>query len=121
MKTLYKINLILVIINVILGLTIYLGLLFMIITGVCQVVMYLIYLSKWKDISKELKTPFIKYGIITVITLSVFSYALYDESDFLFTLPMITSGLLAFYFLYISKKQRDFYVSSLQATKNICA
>ncbi len=115
MKTLYKINLILIIINVILGFTIYLGLLFMIITGLCQVVMYIIYLIKWKDIAQGLRTPFIRYGTIMAITLILFSLGMYYGSDhFLIPVTMITSGLLAFYFLYLSKKQYDFSKENLE-------
>ena len=117
MKTLYKINLILIITNVILGFTIYLGLLFMIITGICQVLMYIIYLIKWKDISKELKTSFIIYETTTIITLILFSIGTqYHSGNFLIPVSMITSAMLAFYFLYLSKKQSDF--SNLKLENN---
>jgi len=110
MKTLYKINSIIIIINVILGFTIVLGLLFMQVTGLCQVITYFIYLGQWNKISNELKTPFKLYGLLTTITLIVFfsinqSRYLTDE-----TIPiLIFSGFLAFYFLYLSKKQKDYY------------
>jgi len=118
MKTLYKINLILIIANVILGFTIYLGLLFMIITGITQIIMYTIYLTKWSNISKELKIPFIKYGTLTAITLIGLSLGIYYESsDFLVPVTMIASGILAFYFLYLSKKQYEFYKINLNTNE----
>lgn len=116
MKTLYMINKVLIIINVILGLTIYFGLLFMIITGFAQVVMFIVYLSKWKKISDQYKTHFITYGCLTIITLIALfiSVQLNHHADTIILLSLFMGGGLAFYFLYLSKKQYEFYNTNLK-------
>lgn len=86
----------------------------MVITGTCQVISFIIYLTQWKKISDRLKTPFIIYGVLTTITLIAFKagQTTYLGDDLI---PILFfSGILAFYFLYLSKKQYDFSKENLK-------
>lgn len=120
MKTLYYLNIIIIFTNLLLGITVVFGLLFMMVTGVFQVICYIIYMTQWKKISSTLKTPFIIYGILTTVTLIPFFNVdnvgnLGDDA-----MPILFfSGILAFYFLFLSKKQYDFSKKNLEISETI--
>lgn len=105
MKNLYQINKTLVITNIVLGFTIYLGLLFLIPLGIAQIIMgiYMIYNEKklTKKISKLL-TFYILTSTSVLISLFFIYTSFFTNGDGLFILIMIISILLAFLHLYIT-------------------
>lgn len=105
MKKLYQINKVLVIINIILGFTIYFGLLFLIPLGITQLIMSLIIAYNKKDLSNDISILFSVYIVITSIILlcilcNYLGYIHFDDS--IFYLGMGTSILMAFLHLYIT-------------------
>lgn len=138
MKTIYRINVSLMIINVflgfmillevcvlfyfnniyynviiysVIGLTSLLSLLFIAIIATYQVVIFISYLTKWDKISNKLKIPIVMYGALTTIVLmATFNI---NQPGYIgnnhFIIILILSFFLAFYFLYLSKKQKDYY------------
>lgn len=105
MKTIYKINKVTVIINLILFIIPYFGLVFMMVTGVTQIIIYLIHLCYWDKTPTLFKKHLVLYGLLVITTLSF----LYNSDqfvygkDFVFASCLISAGLLAFYSLYISR------------------
>ena len=65
MKTIYKINKVVVIVNLILFLTIYFGMLFLPVTGIVQLVMFGIYCYKWQSVVE----PPVSYTHLTLPTI----------------------------------------------------
>ncbi|WP_299683330.1 hypothetical protein [uncultured Dokdonia sp.] len=110
MQTLFKINKVIMIINAILFIIPYFGLLFMIITGISQLTLFLIYVSKWKLIATELKKYFISYGIVASISvgLLIISNKFSNGQDALMIISMLLGGILSLCFLYLSKKQSTY-------------
>ncbi len=109
METIYKINKVIVIINLILALTIYFGMLFLPITGIVQIASFVYFLCHWKNINPRLKNHFIGYGISVVITLSILSCInFFKSSSFFIWMPMISGICLAIYFLLLSKWQMEY-------------
>lgn len=152
MKTLFKINLILIIINILLIPITILSLLFIsfylfwipfgiwvlsiIFTGLIQVLTYITYLFKWSEIYDTLKLPFKIYGIITAITIVIFImdishirdithysdmphylHIIFTSAFLVFELSnsiiIVLAALLALFFIYLSKRQYDFYNSNI--------
>ncbi len=109
MRKIYTINKILIIVNIALFIIPYFGLLFMIITGVVQLTLFLIYMFRWKQIPKNNKKQLIWYiAICSIIFISIYySSASEYYNDLIPSMLLIISGLLALYFLYISKKLSD--------------
>ena len=96
MKIVYKINKIIIIINLILALIPFLGLLFMIITGFTQIVSYTIWISKWKHIHLTLQRYFIAYPFLVIIALGIIPI----NTDASFVISLSISALLAIGFLF---------------------
>ncbi|WP_339848790.1 hypothetical protein [uncultured Dokdonia sp.] len=105
MKTIYKINKVIVIINLILFIIPYFGLIFMMATGATQIILYLIHICYWKKIPTLFKKHLILYGLLVMATLSFlyFGEEFVYAKDFVFVVSLISAGLLAFYSLYISR------------------
>ncbi len=95
MKTLFKINKVIIIVNAILFIIPYFGLLFMIITGISQLTLFFIYVLKWKSIATQLKKHFIYYGVIASISIALlfmskeFSYG----RDIAMIISMVLGGI----------------------------
>ncbi|WGD33736.1 hypothetical protein [Olleya sp. YS] len=105
MKNLYNINKTLIIINIILGFTIYLGLLFLIPLGIVQIIMAMVMIANEKKITKEIYNLLSVYCITTTVILIGFFFmytSFLPSNDGLFLIMMIVSVLLAFLNLYIT-------------------
>ncbi|GGG28548.1 hypothetical protein GCM10011344_31640 [Dokdonia pacifica] len=105
MKNLYQINKWWIITTSILYLSIIgmiIGGLFQAVLGVIQLISFGIYIFNWEKIATPLKPYFIIYGIL--ISLLVPYYCFVSSDVFLNTL-IGYSGILAFYFLFLSYKQ----------------
>ena len=103
MKLLYNINKVVIIINLILVIIPFLGLVFMFITGCVQVLSFLVLLLFWKRIDITLRNYFIAYPFLVSITLGI----LYIGTDTSYAISMGIAALLAIGFLFILKKQKD--------------
>lgn len=105
MKYLYLTNKWLVVINAILFIIPYFGLMFLIVLGGIQLLMYLIIASKYSNLNKSGKTQFLIYSFFTslVLVLSLISFndTLYFN-DVIYIGVLITSILLAFIHLNIT-------------------
>ncbi|MFT5889926.1 MAG: hypothetical protein ACI9Y7_000014 [Dokdonia sp.] len=104
MKLLYEINKWWMITTLFLYITFWGGILFQILLGVIQIISCTIYFTNWSKIKVSLKKPFIIYGIITSLLLE-FLFSGINESIFI---VWGTSGIVAFYFLYLSYQQNKF-------------
>lgn len=114
MKNIYTINKIIIIVNLILYITLFGGLLFQMVTGTIQIISFIVYLFVWKKLDKTLHKHFIAYGITMITIVSIFFTSIsFNHPMTLFAI--IASALLAVYFLFISKWQTDFI---LQSEKN---
>lgn len=103
MKRLYNINKIVIIINLILVIIPFLGLVFMFITGCVQVISYSVCLMYWKRINSTLRNYFIVYPFLVSIALGT----LYIGTDTSYAISMSIAALLAIGFLFLLKKQKD--------------
>ncbi|TVZ53160.1 hypothetical protein OD90_2357 [Dokdonia sp. Hel_I_53] len=114
MKKIYSLNKILIIINIGLFIIPYFGLLFMIITGVVQIILFFIYVMKWNQIPQSNKKQLLVYVAICLIIFIGIYYSSASEyyNDLILSMLLIISGLLELYFLYISKKLSDLYLKS---------
>ncbi len=105
MKELHKINKILIIINIILGFTIYAGLLFLILLGIVQILMSLIIAYNRKQLNNY---TMILFSIYTVVTTSILIGILLTYYEFvpitetLFVLGLSISITMAFLHLKIT-------------------
>jgi hypothetical protein len=104
MKLIYETNKWWMITTLLLYLTFWGGILFQILLGLIQLISYFIYIANWSKIKGSLKKPFIIYGIITSLLLA-FLFSGINESIFI---VWGTSGIVAFYFLYLSYQQNKF-------------
>jgi len=105
MEKLYLINKVLVIINVILGFTIFLGLYFLIILGIAQILMSLIIAYNKKQLTEAITQMFNTYSIITAIILTgiLLMYCkIIPSVDLLVYIGLIVSVIMAFLHLYIT-------------------
>lgn len=105
MKNLHNINKTLVIINIVLGFTIYLGLLFLIPLGIAQIIMAIVMIANEKKLTKEIYNLLTVYCIITTVILIGFFFiytSFLPNNEGLFLIMMIVSVLLAFLNLYIT-------------------
>ncbi len=105
MKHLYQINKVLIIINLILGLTIYLGLLFLIVLGIAQIIMSVIIAYNEKQLTKEVSTLYNIYALTTVSILVIFllMYCAFIPSSSILIFSMIAiSIIIAFLHLRIT-------------------
>lgn len=105
MKRLYNINKVIIIINLILAFIPFIGLLFMVITGITQVISYIIYLTKWRHIDTKLRNYFIAYPFLVAIVLSIISIG----KDISFVISLSIAALIAIGFLFLIKKQKDIF------------
>ena len=107
MKTIYKINKVVVIVNLILFLTIYFGMLFLPVTGIVQLVMFGIYCYKWQSVVEPLKKHFVIYGSLALLSLGLLflSPGLGYWDGFSLISSMVLGGLLSLYFLQITRRQ----------------
>lgn len=109
MKTLYTVNKIVFIINLILAFIPFAGLLFMMITGAVQVTSYMIYLTKWKQIHPVLRNYFILYPFLVGITCSILAIG----KDITFIISLSIATLIAICFLYITYRQNKYVTHEL--------
>jgi len=78
MKNIHQINKVLVIINVILGFTIYFGLLFLILLGIAQIFMSVIIAFNRKKLTKEINLLFNIYVSITTLIITSFFFMSFE-------------------------------------------
>ncbi len=118
MKTTYIFTLILTIINFLLVITntfliyidIFSGFILLIILGLYQILMSIIYLILWKKMSKKLRIPFIIYGVLATATIILMIsggekfYIGIDLANF----SIYTGTILSLYFLVLSILQTTF-------------
>jgi len=105
MKNLYHINKVLIIINIALGLTIYLGLLFLIPLGIVQIIMSIIIAYNEKKLTKEIRSLFNTYSITSSLILIgiLFMYCKFiPDNHLLIYIGLATSILMAFLHLKIT-------------------
>ncbi|MEM9678840.1 MAG: hypothetical protein AAF901_00840 [Bacteroidota bacterium] len=106
MKKLFNLNISLLLTNLVLYFTIYLGMLFSMILGATQILMSIIILIKFKTLSTLVKKLFITYLILTLLLLVVLTKTMYSDFTgnygllFWFVIPMI----LACYHVFITYK-----------------
>jgi len=105
MRNLFYINSVLVSINIVLGFTIFLGLYFLIILGVAQVLMSLIIAYNKKQLTKDIRYLFTIYTVITITILTGVLLMYLNPIPTSYTLlylGLITSVTMAFLHLYIT-------------------
>ena len=104
MKHIHKINKILIIINLILGLTIYFGLLFLIPLGIVQIIMSVIIAFYYRKLTNVIRLLLIIYCSITALVLIslLYMYLKSNDNQGLFILSMCISVGLAFLHLKIT-------------------
>ncbi len=105
MKHLYQINKWLVIINAVLFIIPYFGLMFLIILGAAQVLMSTIIAFNYSKLNRKGKIKFIIYSIFTLIILISTQLSFNEKlyyNDTIFIVIMITSIILAFLHLNIT-------------------
>ncbi|MFI0428384.1 hypothetical protein [Mariniflexile sp. HMF6888] len=103
MKYLYQTNKWLVIINTILFIITYLGLMFLIVLGTIQLLMYIIIAVKYNNLDKSGKTQFTIYSFTAALVLTLISFN--DKFYFdgtIFLAVLVISILLAFLHLNIT-------------------
>lgn len=100
----YLINKWFIIINIILYITVYLGLIFQILLGAVQVVMAIIIAFNFSKLIKRIKRLFIIYSIATIVFLVVFFTGYLKSNNDLYELIawVIIPQTLAFLHLYIT-------------------
>ena len=103
MKKLFKINKWLVIITLVLYLTFYLGALFQIVLGTIQIVMSLFIITKFNQLSKELKILFIIYCFAACAILFLL-FTNYVNHELWIILFLIIPMLISLFHLYITFK-----------------
>ncbi|WP_299210048.1 hypothetical protein [uncultured Dokdonia sp.] len=103
MKHLYNINKVVIIINLVLVIIPFLGLVFLLVTGFFQVISFIACLIYWKRIDHSLRKYFIAYPFLAGICLGILAI----ETDVSFTISLSLSALLALSFLFLLKKQKD--------------
>ncbi len=104
MKLIYETNKWWMITTIVLYLTFWGGILFQILLGLIQLTSFFIYITNWSKIKVSLKKPLIIYGIITSLLLA-FLFSGINESIFI---VWGASGIVAFYFLFLSYQQDKF-------------
>jgi hypothetical protein len=104
MKSLYKMNLVLFVIMLILFLTIFLGLLMMPIVGVVQVISALWLYSKYSELPKEIQRKLNIYSILSVFLLTVFIISIQNTFHDFFLIPLSGCGLMSIVFMHILYK-----------------
>lgn len=105
MKNVFHLNRALVIINVVLGFTIYLGLLFLIPLGIIQIIMSFTIYNYRHGFTKQIKTLFKTYVIITSIILIGILLILFDITSInqgVIYCGLLTSIIMAFLHLKIT-------------------
>lgn len=105
MKKIHQINKGLIITNVVLGFTIYLGLLFLIPLGIAQIIMTFILFKNKSKLTKEISTLLLNYVIFTTIVLIIFLliyFSIITSKEELVIALMVISVILAFFHLYIT-------------------
>jgi len=105
MKNLFLVNRLLVIINIILGFTIYFGLLFLILLGAVQIIMSIIIASSNKTYNTKIKTLFNTYALITtsiLVGICLMSLEIIPISAGIFYFGMGSSIIMAFLHLNIT-------------------
>ena len=109
MKIMYRVNQIVLIINLILVIIPPIGLLFMIPLGVIQVVSSLWLLTQYKQTSKSIKWMNSIHLLLTVLVLGTmyfiaedYSNLSYSHKEMIFIMGMFISGLLGVFFVYVS-------------------
>ena len=107
MRTIYKINKVVVIFNLVLVIISYFTMLFLPITGIIQLVMFGMYCIIWQSVAEPLKKHFAVYGFLVFISLRLlfFSGKLEYYRDFSLISSMVLGGLLSLYFLVICTSQ----------------
>jgi hypothetical protein len=104
-RSLYKLNRNLMICNAVLFLTVYFGMLFLVVLGLFQVVSSLIIACELKNFTSKIKRLFIMYSTITTVflILIVTTDFMYSYNDFIQFLTWILLPVaLAFLHLYIT-------------------
>lgn len=110
MKLLYNINKVVIIMNLILIVIPFFGLIFMFITGCIQVISFIVFLFLWKKIAYSLRRYFLIYPILVGIALAILSL----EKDVSFVISLSLSASMAIGFVFLLKKQRDITAISIQ-------
>tara|TARA_R110002051_G_scaffold88673_2_gene156246 strand:- start:62832 stop:63098 length:267 start_codon:yes stop_codon:yes gene_type:complete len=87
------------------------------VTGTIQLLSFFIYLLLWKKLDKRLLKHFLAYGICTFIIL-IFFFTSISFNHPMTLVAIITSELLAAYFLFISKWQTA-YILQTEKIENL--
>ncbi|MFC4636237.1 hypothetical protein ACFO3O_20185 [Dokdonia ponticola] len=103
MKLLYNINKVIIGINLILIVIPFFALLFMTITGIVQVISYLVVLTMWKRTDPSTRKYLSMYPFLVGLSLGI----LYIGTDTSYAIAMCIAAILAIGFLFILKKQKD--------------
>ncbi|PZX36861.1 hypothetical protein LX97_03326 [Nonlabens dokdonensis] len=104
MKSLYKLNLVLFIIMLVLFVTIYLGLLMMPVVGVVQVMSAFWLYSKYSELPKEIQRKLNIYSILSVCLLTIFIISIQNSFHDFFLVPLTGCGLMSIVFMHILYK-----------------
>ena len=102
MKNLYQINKWLIIVNALLYITIYFGLIFQILLGTVQVIMAIIIAFNYSKLTVKTKRLFIIYSFATSIVLTLIFFTDYLNSTNYLIHWIIIPQMLAFFHLYIT-------------------
>lgn len=105
MKYLHQTNKWLIIINVILFIIPYFGLMFLVLLGASQVLMSIIIAANYSKLERNGKTKFIYYSILSIIILIITQLSFNDRlfyNDTIFVIVIIISVILAFLHLNIT-------------------
>lgn len=104
MKHLFLINLLMVMTTGISYINPIIGMISFLILGVFQIICFLFILFNWNKISEAIKNFLLVYFTLSALILTV----LFSTYSF-FYIVFITSGLLAFFFLFITYKIKQPY------------
>jgi hypothetical protein len=105
MKYLYQPNKWLVIINIILFIIPYLGLMFLVLLGASQVLMSIIIVSNYSKLERNIKAKFICYSFLSLIILITTKLSFNDRlyyNNTIFIIVMLISVILALLHLNIT-------------------
>ena len=115
MKNVYTVNKVLLIVNTLLFLTIYFGLLFLIVTGIVQILCFIYYMVHWEKIDPKLELYFRSYGVLVPLILCPFLFLEYlGDYMGLLLIPLIAGSILAICFTLLSRKQMLYSQKSLK-------
>lgn len=117
MKIVYQINKITLIINLLLFLIPWFGMLFMMPLGFIQVVSSIWLLTQKKRTSRNIQRMVTIHLILSFIVITVMYY-INNQWDWVFITGMIISGLLAFFFMFVSYTNHMEYERKLSLTTN---